>query len=189
MAFANDVTAPDSFYRYLPMKKLAGCGLAVLLSAVCVAGAKPMDDLKMFVSAQGAVVFVRPKAMNCVDGGGRALDYDWTVTTLSDTVSLTCTVMTDSPVAADSLSLCFGGETPRILTKPLEKIYAEPKGKKWVYRVRAPFAYDEFRAISVSDDAPLLRMMDFSFRHSDKKWESCKDVYKLAIEIIEENRK
>lgn len=163
------------------------CILLSVLSADFIYSAKPLDGLRTLVSSDGAVVFVRPQTMDCISGGGKPLDYDWTISTMSDTVSFTFSVVTETPVDLDSLSLLSPGNGR--FERPLEKLYAEPKGSRWIYRMRAPFSLGDFAEISGTEDAPVLKLKGLPYSYRIKKWQECKAVYNLALNIIKENKK
>ncbi len=167
---------------------------AFISGALCVAlplGAaalRPMKHMEVMVRPEGAVVFVKPKTMGCVRGGKKGMEYDVTMSTLADSAFFTCTVLTDAPTGVDSVSfrcVASGAET----RLPAERLYAEPKGDRWVYRLRCGLDSAAFASFATSASAPEVEAGGMVYRHKQAAWDDCREIYKLAKEIIERNKK
>lgn len=166
------------------------CAWLILPAAILTltaAAPTPLKKLQVLVRQEGAVVFVKPDKMPCIQGAGKPMEYDWTMTTLSDSVFITFTVRADRPLAVDSLYFSWG-EPQVSIGSSVSRIYAEPKGKYWNIRLRSGMTASEFESMLESASAPLIRVADYTYQHRTDKWPEYRQVYTLGREIINNNR-
>lgn len=170
---------------------IAGCFLlgSIICSASSALGLNPMKKLEVMIRADGAVVFVKPAKMPCVTGGGKAMEFDWTMTTLTDSVSLTYTIVCETSLPVDSVRFVWNTPERYSFSCATEKIYEEPKGDKWVYRRRALLSKDEFDRLARSPLPPDVEAGNYIFRMKSSQWKDCALIYNTAIEIINRNKK
>lgn len=161
-------------------------GVLFMLVPLCAAALRPMKHMEVMVRPDGAVVFVKPRSMLCVQGGKKAMEYDVTMSTLADSAFFTCTVMTDAPAGIDSVAFRSGSGAG--VTLPAERIYAEPKSDRWVYRLRCALDSAAFADFSSSAEAPCVEAGGKVYRHKQATWNDCREVFKLAKEIIDRNK-
>lgn len=148
-----------------------------------------MKKMEVMIRAEGAVVFVKPAKMPCVRGDGKAMEFDWTMTTLADSVSFTYTIVGEASMPVDSVRFIW--ETPEKIrfSRATEKVYEEPKGDKWIYRRRALLSKDEFDRLADAPLPPEVETGAYSFRIKPSEWKDRSVVYNTAIEIINRNKK
>lgn len=168
-----------------------------IISAICSVavnvayGVKPMKHLKVLATSEGAVVFAIPSKMPCVSGGKTPLEYDLTMSTLTDSVSFTCTITGDLTLPVDKI--CFtnlkaqSGESS--FCCETEKIFKEPKDDKWVHRLRAQLSEDEFKKITESVTSPKIVIGTCTFELKPSQWKDRRIIYQTAAEIVKQNKK
>lgn len=156
-----------------------------MLAISLLVSGKTNGNLHMFVNAEGATVFIAPMKMKSAVKGVEDLKYDWTLTTLSDSVLFTFTYICKAPNDLDSLRI---SDNTFYVSSQLERIYAEPKGGKWCMRLRAAMPFADFEKIAALHLPPKFIVDQITFIPDDKKWKRAKETYSLAIDIINNNK-
>lgn len=159
---------------------------------VGIAAKDPASALIVKSTPDGTVIFAKPEKMSKVKGSTacKDLEYDVTASTLADTVYFTASVLTKTPFATDSITIDGGSAFCR--TYPLERIFVEPKGDKWISRVRASLPLPDFKALIAVPQSPEFIYApggtpDYRFRDKDGKWADRRGIYSLIIEILNRN--
>lgn len=163
--------------------------LLIILLQLCVAnmmGLNPDKEVISNIFPDGTTAFVKPRKMPKVKDSAaiKPMEYDVTMSTVTDSVSVTGTVVTGiSPLATDSVVI--NDE----IVFPIERIYVEPKSGKWVNRVRFYMPNDSF-INSFCGESPLkVSFGECVFELSEKKLKEESVVYKRALEIIKMNKR
>lgn len=164
--------------------------IAVVLS--CPMNAKdPSSALVVKSTADAMVVFAKPTKMSKKKGSAalKDLEYDITALTLCDSISVTASVITATPLVLDSVSVESGVQCCKY---SLERIFVEPKGKNWLSRIRFYIPMSDFVFLTSSDVAPILIFSPNSenapaFEDKRSKWLERKQVYNLIINILNQN--
>lgn len=151
-----------------------------------LSAADPTTQLEVKIWTDGTVVFVKPKKMSRTISSTAAkdLEYDLSLNTLEDTVTFASTVITRGAVQIDSVKIGKFGSFP------VEKMYTEPiSSNMWRNRFGVKIPMDIFHSIVDADEAPAICFGGADFCHTNKKWQDCRRVYCLALEIIKQNKK
>lgn len=139
----------------------------------------------------GTVVFVKPHKIKR-DGTTQALkdmECDIVLTTFSDTVTFTVSLITPQPISFDSVEVSVGNFNSYF---PVEKLYIEPIGDNWSSRVRFYTPVSDFTRLyntsgilrfkwGYNDTAP-------SYILNDKDWNKRRQVYRFAFDVISHNK-
>ena len=161
------------------------CGLATSLHAENLS-----KHLITKTSPDATVVFVKPCKMKKAAGTAKAddMEYDVTLSTLTDSVYITATVRTPLPINLDSVTIAQGDKSAAY---PVEKLYVEPDGKKWTSRVRVTLPRADFDTMAHGSTAPLIKWgadtATVAYRHADKEWDTRRNVFYLSEEILRQN--
>ncbi|MDE6145925.1 MAG: hypothetical protein K2F96_06575 [Muribaculaceae bacterium] len=161
--------------------------VAVMVLTVLAATAASPDKQIVFHSAgDGMLVFVKPRKMakTATSSASKPLDYDITLSTQSDTVSVTFTLVSKSAsLHIDSTSV---NSSLRYVN---ERLYVEPKSKNWIYRLRFKMPQDDFEATFCGDNPLELSVDNCGFQIPKKKQPKEAEICRTAVNIIEMNRK
>lgn len=175
-----------TFLRYI-------LSLVLIVGSISGIGAKnPASALLIKSTPDATVVFVKPEKMSKAKDSDacKELEYDITAATLSDTIFFTASVITRMPMSTDSITITGSGDFCR--TYPLERIFVEPKGDKWISRVRAGMPLAEFKELIALQQSPEFIFAPgspskVSFQDKQKKWDDRCRIYNLLIEILNRN--
>lgn len=180
-------------FHHMTKRFTASFLLLVFLScfSLIAYGVKPMKHLEVLATSEGVVVFAKPSKIPCIGGNTKNLEFDLTLSTLSDSVSFTCTVIGESQLQIDNIRFSYTTplSTDSIFGCCAELIYAEPKGDKWAYRLRALLSYDEFNSIVESGNSPVVTISPYSFQLRPSAWRDRRIIFRTATEIINQNKK
>lgn len=173
--------------QYMITRKLYRLFLTVttVFLPFALSGVNPIKSLEMMVRPNGAVVFVKSKKMPSLNGKHKAIEYDWTLSTQTDSAYIACTLTLDKPIEADSISFVWPNNLCRSVA---ERIYIEPKGKKWICRLRGGMKVDQFENMTTSECPPVIEIGDYQYSVSEKKWKDYGKIYKTAVEIVRINK-
>lgn len=163
------------------------CALAVLLTFMAAVGANPSKQIISHLFDEGLVAFVKPRKMPKSTGSTavKPLVYDITMNTLSDSVSVTCTVVTPlAPLEGDSARV---NGTRAYET---ERIYVTPVKKNWENRVRFSMPVADFEQTFGASDSDLnISFGGSGFLLPAKKQKNEAEVCRMLINMINLNRK
>lgn len=159
--------------------------LILFLIPSSLPAANPLKRIETLIQPEGSVVFIKPQKLPCIKGKMSDMQYDITITTLNDSVYFSYSIMLDTPLRIDSCQFLLSGDS---LTSKAERIYIEPKGKRWIYRLRSGITYDQFNKMSDLQTPFVFEIGGSSFQHDISKWNDYVRVYKLAQEIINTNK-
>ena len=117
------------------------------------------------------------------DRGIKNLTYDITALSSTDSVSVTTTIYSDKKFKPDSVVL-MGAKKCAV-----EKVYIEPKGKKWVSRLRFYITMKEFESIAATSVAPEMAWYvgsdTVAFSIKPKDWEKQRATWQTAIDALD----
>lgn len=139
----------------------------------------------------GTVVFIKPHKIKR-DGTTQVLkdmECDIVLTTFSDTVTFTATLITPQPIPFDSVEVSVGNFNSYF---PVEKLYIEPTGDNWSSRVRFYTSVSDFTRLY--DTSGILRVkwgnnyIAPSYILKDKDWNKRRQIYKFAFDVISHNK-
>lgn len=137
------------------------------------------------------VVFAKPTKMSKKKGSAalKDLEYDITATTVCDSIGVTASVITATPLVLDSVCVECGVQS---LKYSLERIFVEPKGKNWLSRIRFYIPMRDFVFLISLDAAPTFIYSPNSenaptFEDKRSKWLDRKQIYNLIINILNQN--
>lgn len=176
------------------MKKLdlaaALFAIAAAFSAGTALAGDPAKEIITKSDSDGMVVFVKPQKMER-DKGSSALkdmEYDITLSTFNDSVSVTASVITRQPFETDSVAVFYGTEP---IHAKIHRIYVEPAKGSWVSRLRFYITTGQLQqlieaanGISIDWDS---QDGSISFRHSRKEWNKRREALRLSINILQQN--
>ena len=132
------------------------------------------------------LVFVKPRKMAKTTNSSDAkpLEYDITLCSQTDSVAVTYTLITKNTyLQLDSTVI---NET---IHEPNERLYIEPKGKNWVYRLRFKLAQDDFLQTFCGTAQLELRVDDYRFTIPQSKQPKEAEICRTALTLIEMNKK
>lgn len=158
---------------------LGGLFLAATLNAT--------DPAKQIITrslGDDFLAYVKPRKMPAVKQSLalKPLEYDLTATTINDSVSLTCTIVTAQPLLTDSMRI-------DTCSFAFERIFVEPKGKTWVNRIRVYMSKANFQNLFCSDRSPQLNMNGALFLTPQKNWEPQRKTNSFMMQLIDLNTK
>lgn len=162
------------------------CLILFLLTSLAATAKDPASWLLMKGFGDETVIFYKPSKMQKVKTSGALSDMsiDFTATTCNDSVAVKTTHFTTQPMQMDSITVTSDNSVRKY---PLEKIYAEPDGKRWKTRLCFCISQQELADL-VRGDTPAV----FTFgeenppAYSDnaKAWRERKEVIKLMLDIL-----
>lgn len=168
------------------MNKFLHIILILLATTVSAHAGDPAKQIMSNVFPDGIMAYIKPRKMPKADNSAavKPLDYDITLTSISDTILVAATVITQSHVLkADSVVVCDS------LAYPLEYIYSKPKSNTWINRVRFAIPENKFAQTFGHDGSVSLKYGNCSFLLPPKKQKKEAEVCRLALEIISSNQR
>lgn len=157
--------------------------MAVSLSAL---SANPGKLMVSHSVGEDMLVFIKPRKMATADKEGSAnpISYDITLSTQTDTIAITYTLTArNASLQADSTFINNSGGFPN------ERLYAEPKSRNWIYRLRFKMPSEAFRQTFCSDHDLELKTGNCIFRLPAKKQTKAAEINRTALQMIELNKK
>lgn len=175
------------------MKRLTWVLLVGMFSSVLCLNAENLSKhLQVKTTPDGTVVFIKPQTMKKSQNSTalKDMEYDIVLTSFSDSIMMTATLITSEPLKLDSIEIIDGNYV--VDKYPIEKIYVEPSNKNWVSRVRFYMPEQSFNNLS-NYVYPLsfkwgLDTYSPIYKHDSNKWNKFNRIGKLAIEIINQNK-
>lgn len=114
----------------------------------------------------------------------KPLLYDITLNTLSDTITVTYTLIAKSPsLQIDSTAINNSMKFPN------ERIFIEPKSNKWIYRLRFNMSDEDFKNSFCDNSALELNVDNCSFIIPEAKKPKEADIFKTTLTLISLNKK
>ncbi|MDE7412909.1 MAG: hypothetical protein K2N05_03840 [Muribaculaceae bacterium] len=150
---------------------------------------------KMFVQRKGEagwVYHIFPKKMPSVNKKIKNLNYDFTFTEQSDSVTLIATVVINAPLKPNSLRIVSCG---KLSEYEVETLYLIPKGSKYEYRLLAKLPFEEWESMYSCTSPYKLNYIfndgsnfeEISFMYSDSKWKSKRKYLLIILNTIKLN--
>jgi len=159
--------------------------LLLFLSAQIIYAGNPAKEIITYAFDEGTVAFVKPQKMPPAANSSarKPLVYDITMNTVSDSVSVTCTVISvDGPLAECPATVCDS------LTYAVERIYVEPEKKAWTNRLRFKLPMADFSNTFARDGRLTVAFGAYVFELNAKTQKNRSEICRAALQIIELNR-
>lgn len=152
----------------------------------------------MYVQRRGAdgwLFFVFSQRLPALKGNNlaKSIEYDYTYLESTDSVTILATLKTGFSSKPVSTRINYCGSS---YEAPSELIYATPKGKGFVYRIKTTIPFDVWDQM-YSCPVPFIisfgfsgageRLMQCSFGYSAGKWKSNRDKMETIIESVKFN--
>ena len=149
-------------------------------------------NVKTKISPDETIVFIHDFQFAANDAnndrGLKSMDYDITLVTSNDSVSITSTIISKKPFRPDSVGISGLGNYA------VERLYADPKGGKWANRLRFYITFQDFQRLTNADATPAITWLSgdassaYTFSPKTKEWAKQQESWQFAIEVITENR-
>ncbi|MDE6534435.1 MAG: hypothetical protein K2K82_00315 [Muribaculaceae bacterium] len=159
---------------------------AMMALSIAATPANPEKQMVSHSVGDDMVIFVKPRKMPTANktSSSKPITYDVTLSTQTDSVSVTYTLITKAPtLSADSTGV------NGLRSFANERIYVEPKSKEWVYRLRFKMPAETFRETFCSTDSMELKTGNCTFLLPPKKQTKEAEINRMALKIIELNKK
>lgn len=159
--------------------------LLLLSSSAIMFAENPSKEIITYAFDEGTVAFIKPQKMPPAANSParKPLVYDITMNTLSDSVSVTCTVISVAePIENCSATVCDS------LTYAVERIYVEPEKKAWTHRLRFKMPVGDFSGTFARAGKLTIAFGPYSFELNGKKQKGRSEICRAAMQIIELNR-
>lgn len=172
-----------------PAKSGFPASLVLILLALLPLGlsaAKPEKEIMTHSTGEGTVAFIKPRKVDRMKGSAAAksMEFDVTLSTLSDSVSIAATIVCPQVLEPDSVR-CNGSEA-----FALERIYCEPKSGKWVNRLRFYLSREQFADLFCSPEPIVFDWGGGATFEADRnRQKKLIPTNRLALEIIDLNKK
>lgn len=159
---------------------------AMMAIGVAASPASPEKQMVSHSAGDDTIVFVKPRKMPTADkaASSKPITYDVTLSTQTDSVSVTYTLTTKVPTLNTDSTGVNG-----LRSFANERIYVEPKSKEWVYRLRFKMPSETFRETFCNTDSLELKTGNCTFLLSPKKQTKEAEINRMALKIIELNKK
>ncbi len=159
--------------------------LLLLFSFPVAFAGNPSKEIITYAFDEGTVAFVKPQKMSPAANSSarKPLVYNITMNTVSDSVSVTCTVISvGGPLEECTATVCDS------LTYEVERIYVEPEEKAWTNRLRFRLPIGDFNGTFARDGRLTVAFGAYGFELNVKKQKDRSEICRAALQIIELNR-
>lgn len=149
----------------------------------------------MFVQRKGEagwLYHIFPQKMPSLDKKTKNINYDFTFTEETDSVTLLATVITASPLKPKTLHIESCGRKKEY---DVETLYLIPHGSKYEYRILAKMPFGEWTSLYDCPNPYVLRYVfgedspseEYSFSYGVSKWKSKRKDLLIIINTIKLN--
>lgn len=168
------------------IKKIISGILIGLITAFAVEAGNPDKQMVFHTAGDDMLVFIKPRKMEISADcpAIKPLQYDITLSTQTDSVAITCTIVTKNANLQTDSTLVNG-----YLKIPNERLYIEPKGKNWIYRLRYKMANEDFKQAFCNSPKVELCFDKCKFIIPAKKQPAESEICRTALTLIEKNKK
>ena len=149
----------------------------------------------MFVQRRGEagwLYHIFPQKMPSLDKKTKNINYDFTFTQQSDSVTIIATVIAHNPLKPKSLQIESCGKQKEY---DIETLYLIPKGSKYEYRILAKMPFKEWSDMYECPTPYILRYSfgedshidEYSFSYNTSQWKSKRKNLLIIISTIKLN--
>lgn len=169
--------------------------VAICIAMICLCSAGVENKFVQRQRSDGWLFFIFSQKMPAVKGNALAknIDYDYTFLESTDSVTLLATLRTDVACKPTYSAIEFCDTS---YTTPVELIYALPKGKGFVYRIKTVIPFEIWYKMYQCSNPFVLTYgfpgngtasLECKFGYTSGKWKSNRDNIARIIEAVRFN--
>lgn len=168
------------------MKRLISAVIVGIVAIFNISAGSPDKQMVFHTAGDDMLVFVKPRKMakTAESAAVKPLEYDITLSTQTDSVTVTYTLVTKTSTLQTDSTVING-----LIHIPNERIYVEPKSKNWIYRLRFKMAGKDFQQTFCGDAPVELSIDNYRFMIPQSKQPKEAEICRTAVTLIEINKK